>query len=467
MKNIKHSIKKVFHHKTRLPMWAAVGISLFTGLLVFYLGSLAINQLNIDQRLALACDPPGTPCSETKTWHDPACNGGYRTCDKPGEIGSDCVCHAYDVNRCKDGDLSSGWSDCQSPPPTNTPAPQRCENNSSICNVASESECWSHGESGCAWINGRCQCNSGGGGNNNAYCNGGQICLPADASGSIQVSIASCFKNMSSEAECRAHANDGVGCASHTETLNPGECKGGGIAGNCGIYQTDAVGGGVSCATTGCKWDASCNPTPTAKPTPTPTHRPTPTPTKRPTPTPTHRPTPTPTKKPTPTPTNTPTPTATPTPTPTNTPTPTPTFTPTPTPTPEPGCNVECETNSYCQEKNENWICWAVSEGEKRCRLKENPSSEVCLPEPTPTPTATPTPTPTNTPTPTPTSTPEPTQTPVPTETQTPTPTMPTHNGTPVPPHEPIDTGLGDSAVLGILSVLTTIASFAILALWL
>ncbi len=440
MKKLNTSIKQVFSHKTRLPMWAAVGVSLFSGLFVFYLGNLIIqfnsntayNQAsaqlsnvtyscgkNNDDVTIKAVDEAYTMTAGTATYkvtfeikrNDSSVNSVMVTrqayfCD-PSVNDRGCVDNpyysdnktgAYTITR-----LVSFGSDCNftaSIDPSIT-----CVDDDTV-----------H-----MWVE---------------YPN-----IPAQC-GDVQIDTAFVNVNYSDESS--------VNC--DYDGSNP-------ASGRCNAVKP--------CVD---NWKDSCE-APTETPTPTITNTPTPTVTQTPTPTITN--TPTPTSTPTPTGTLTPTPTNTPTPTITNTPTPTVTHTPTPTPTPEPGCNVVCETNSYCQEKNPDWICWAVTDEEKRCRLRENPTSEVCLPEPTPTPTATPTPTPTstptptNTPTPTPTSTPAPTSTPEPTKEATPTPTMPTHNGTPVPPHEPINTGVGDSTILGVLSLLTTIASFAVLVLWL
>ncbi len=124
-----------------------------------------------------------------------------------------------------------------------------------------------------------------------------------------------------------------------------------------------------------------------------------------------------------------------------DTPTPRPpTNTPTATPTPNPECNQTCENDAYCQVSgNQDLICYQVAEGDKRCRLKQNPNDAKCA-YPTPTPTATPRPT--NTPVPVPTNTPvpvtpgQPTNTPVPVPTNTPVPlptTSPVPTATPAP----------------------------------
>lgn len=194
------------------------------------------------------------------------------------------------------------------------------------------------------------------------------------------------------------------------------------------------------------------------------------------TPTATPTPTPTPTLIATPTPTGvvTPTPTSTATPSPTKTPTPTVTVTATPTPVPQ--CNSQCRSDLECPK---DLYCYfglgPIVPNIGHCRLKSNPTDLMCRPKPTATPTptntptptltttptptatATPTPTATATPTPTVTTTPNPTATPTPTATITPTPEVRTvviyRDGTPVEPHQPIDTGVNAGEAVASVSI--------------
>ena len=180
-------------------------------------------------------------------------------------------------------------------------------------------------------------------------------------------------------------ANGGI--CSGTNTIRC-KCGNSWVAGKAGSKCDDL------CKEAGLDCNDSCTPTrppgnpttpptrPPATPTPTPSGPPSPTPT-----TPPGTPTPTPTLPPGVTPTITPTPTLPPGVTPTITPTPT----STPTPVPSECGFTPCETNTDC---NGSLTCVIANDGEGYCSEPDyenacfnNPGTEACCNEPTPTPT--------------------------------------------------------------------------------
>jgi len=176
---------------------------------------------------------------------------------------SDCV---HDSDGCTNGCSSS---------PTSTPGQSGCSE--SFCNaVGNESTCWTHADSGCGWIDGRCTCNkSQPGVTITGNCDSFTV-----SGGTARLSVAICkdeYYPGKTKSNCQADANKGVGCATQMKEYGPGTHS---ISPNvsCGIYQVDATGNGWNCAKTGCHWDdAKCT---ASTPSPTPTLPPSPTPTK-------------------------------------------------------------------------------------------------------------------------------------------------------------------------------------------
>lgn len=84
-----------------------------------------------------------------------------------------------------------------------------------------------------------------------------------------------------------------------------------------------------------------------------------------------------------------------------------------------PVCNQPCRTDDQCQDGTSLYFCSQVGlwPWRRMCRLKASPKSDVCQPEPTPTPVVTSTPIPTSSPT----GSPQPTSTATPTPSASPT----------------------------------------------
>ncbi|MFH1841148.1 MAG: hypothetical protein ABH807_03280 [Candidatus Shapirobacteria bacterium] len=224
-------------------------VSILLGILIVVAIPAAV--ILVKQRQELRKEAIGEPCSETKTWNDPACfnicdgHSASRSCNKPGTLGSDGVCHATDVNWCKDGDLSTGWGDCSCP----TPAAPGSGNAGDI----------QIGIDGCTV----------------KYKNIGAS--PTSWTGTAQV----CQSKRNTLEECNT-ADDRLECRNSGEVqldsglVAPGAETSQGVCQiACGIYQVDITG---IVSDHGCNWDSSCD-RPTITPTPTPTGRVTVTPT--------------------------------------------------------------------------------------------------------------------------------------------------------------------------------------------
>jgi len=126
--------------------------------------------------------------------------------------------------------------------------------------ITDESKCWTHSGSGCAWISGSCTCNrSSSGPKIEGTCSSFRNISDSD----VQVSIAKCKEEYwpdKSKQQCQQDADRGVGCASETITLEPGDSYSLSPTATCGIWQLDAHGGGWNCADTGCNWnDSQCS----------------------------------------------------------------------------------------------------------------------------------------------------------------------------------------------------------------
>lgn len=146
-----------------------------------------------------------------------------------------------------------------------------CESSGSGCSmdcstVTDESTCWTHGESGCAWIDRQCVCNP------DTKQPGVTISGNCDEfeviGGTVRLAVANCVDEYypdETKEQCRADSNEGVGCPAITREFGPG-VHSLSTSAQCGIYQIDAHGNGWQCAKTGCRWDDEICSEPTPPP---------------------------------------------------------------------------------------------------------------------------------------------------------------------------------------------------------
>jgi hypothetical protein len=205
-------------------------------------------------------------------------DGTEHTCVNGSSESNGTCCAECGDGECSECEQESCAADCGGePPPSGDGAACDACTPGSDCNWCSEarnnclcsdlngseSDCWIHAGSGCAWISGACTCNSSGTTNCSLT---GNVRNFTCTSGPCVVSVAQCYDQEPSQTACDAHASDGVGCGSQTVTLSAGQSYSLNPPGSCGIYQLDAHGCGWSDSETGCEWSTECDESPPPPP---------------------------------------------------------------------------------------------------------------------------------------------------------------------------------------------------------